>query len=58
MHWTETPIQVKGFLKRRDIVKWEIDYFPEINEKKWTVFTSGKPKIWEWTEKNVNYGKN
>jgi len=55
MNWIETPQQVKGFFKRRDIVKWEIEYFPETKEKKWTIETSSKPKTWVWIEKEVEY---
>jgi len=57
MNWVDTPEQVIGFFKRKDIIKWEIEYFPDRNEKKWTITTSGKPKTWEWIETNVNYGK-
>jgi hypothetical protein len=57
MNWIDTPDQVKGYFKRKDIVKWKIEYFPIERKKKWTIYTTGKPKIWEWIEENVNYGK-
>jgi hypothetical protein len=55
MKWTETPDQVKGYFKRKDITKWEIIYSPETKTKTWIIHTITNPKVWEWIEKNVEY---
>ena len=53
--WKYIPAQVEGFCKRKDIVRYECEWFPEKGEKKWTITTKGKPKTWTWTETNIKF---
>ena len=54
-NWKYTPKQVDGFCKRKDITKYEVEWFPETGEKKWTITTKGKPKVWTWVESDINF---